>query len=684
MRTCPKCQTELVIDGGERCPVCSADLSSVAGHSAPSDDDAKFEVTEAHDDQRDLVGGSGRVSRRHELDIEDEASITSRQTNNRSKAPAPEQFSRDPQDVQSSDAVAVAAAATVVDKNAISKLSAQEVEAISKNLYGNNKSFLNDREKRDLLKKNDSSHQSGHASNSEPPIANSDPGDPNRPRMAKRTRGVAWFYRNWIQVVGQNDLRDQDEIVINDRPYLLRKKKFSPKFIIAAISPIAAVILFFIGSTLTQSISGKGRVVGFVTDAEGRPVNQAATIRIADGQTVKVNGQGFFVSDPVKSGSHKIECVVNGAVVGSDYATVVSGEITTVTISPSSVHPVPAVTDAQAQEPIPQSEQYSEEPAYQQQQPTQSRPTASKPAPDNSGRAVSSDPNARLLLDADVEGATLSLNGRVVGAGNLTYSRLKPGHYDYEIAKDGYKTARGTVDLVAGKTTSITAQLTAQKSTPNKQTLPAEEEHYQAAMAAMTASDFTTAETEFTAAIDAKPSYASAYTGLGDLKSKTGRSSEASQDYLRAAEIYRVAGDLGKALIAYNGAVRTDKTSSAALLGRGNLYLARGEQIAAIADYEQVASIDRRNPQAYYGLGMARFAQGNPKQAIKHFKDARSLEPKNADIHQYLMLCYFATDDIKEAKKSYEDFVAVANDTQLRQVKSNPKFGAVLRVVEGQ
>ena len=688
MRTCPNCTTELVVDGGDRCPVCNAQLSAIAEGKSAHEDDASFEVTEAHDDERELVGGAGRKSRRHELDVEDEAIITSHQTNPNAESPSANRRRTTPP-AEHPNTIPVAAAAetpatNAVDKSGISRLSEKEVESISKNLYGNSKSFLNDREKRDLLKKVDAP---GHT-NQHPHVdaANlTEPHDPNRPRMAKRTRGVAWFYRNWIQVVGQNDLHDQDEIVINDRPYLLRKKRFSPKFVIALASPIAAVLLFFVGSALTPSISGKGRLVGFVTDQSGQPLSQSATIRIADlGQSFKTNGQGFFVSDLIKSGSHKIECIVNGGVIGADYATIVSGEITTLKLSP-----VYAQQNQPTKQPLTQSvyEQpasQSPSPAVAQERPAQPRTGSPRANSNTDSDAAGGDSNARLLLDADIEGATLSLNGRVIGAGNLTYARLKPGHYDYEIAKDGYRTVKGTVDLSAGKTTSLAVQLTPQKTPATKPSVPVEEQHYEAALAAVGQSDFTTAENEFAAAIQARPSYAAAYTGLADLKSKTGRNPEASEDYLRAAEIYRVAGDMGKALIAYNGAIRTDKTSTAALAGRGNLYLARGEQIAAIADYEQLITLDRRNVQAYYGLGLARFSQGNPKQAIKHLKDARSLDPKSADIHEYLMLCYFATDNIKEAKESYNDFMSVANDSQVKSMKSNPKFGAVLRVVDNQ
>lgn len=692
MRTCPNCTTELVIDGGERCPVCNALLSEAPqGVTRATDDDLPFEVTEAHDDQREMVAGVGRKSRREDLGIENEADITASQSKKRPEIGMSDEHRQslddEPVQMPSSALLAqppkpsVAKALNPGDKkeSGVSRLSAKEVESISKNLYGN-QSYLSEREKTDLLKKIDP-----NARPNQPPQAAPDAVEPDgtRPRMAKRVRGIAWYYHNWIQIVGEQDLHEQDEIVINDRPYVLRKKRFSPKVAIAALSPIAAVLLFFIGSALTPSISGKGRIVGFVLDSNGQPILRSATVRLPDlGQSVTTNAQGFFISDPVKSGSHRVDYIIDGRVVGSDYATVVADEITTLKLAPASAPSVASVDSRSRAELESKPTRPSDVLASRPEQPGSARPaqTAKTENSENS-EPLAVDQNARLLLDADVEGATLSLNNRIVGAGNLTYSRLKPGRYDYLVSKDGYSAVKGTVDLAAGRTTSLSVQLAHQKQ-PSKPTLPSEEQHYQAAMAAVKSADYAAAEREFTLAIEAKPSYAAAYLGLAELKAKTGHPTEASQDYLRAAEIYRVAGDLGNSLKAYNGAVQTDKTSAAALQGRGNLYLSRGEEIAAIADFEQLISVDRRNPQAYYGLGLARFSQGNPKQAIKHFKDARSIDPKNADIHEYLMLCYFATDNIKDAKNSYEDFMEVANDAQVTGMKQNPKFGAVLRVVQ--
>jgi tetratricopeptide (TPR) repeat protein len=387
---------------------------------------------------------------------------------------------------------------------------------------------------------------------------------------------------------------------------------------------------------------------------------------------------GFFVTDPIKSGPHKVEFLINGQVVGANFATVVANEITTMTLAPSAIETSQPMASAGSQ---PETGALETSPALDQESAIPSAQTGQRHG--SGGRSTeraATDPNGRIVLDADIEGATLSLNGRVVGAGNMAYTRLKPGRYTYQVSKEGYQSARGTVEVAAGDASTLSVQLAAAR-TAEKPSVSPEEEHYRAGMDALGASNYATAESELNIAVAAKPSYAAAYIGLGQTKTQNGHSAEASDDFLRAAEIYRVVGDPNNAMKAYNHAVQTNQTSVPALLGRGNLYLSRGEEIAAIADYEALLKFDRRNVQAYLGLGQARYAQGNPKAAIKHFKDARSIDPKNADIYEYLMLCYFAEDNFKEARKAYEDYKEIATSEQMTRIQHNPRFSAVLRVI---
>jgi Flp pilus assembly protein TadD len=678
LKTCPNCTTELVVDGGERCPVCNALLTAEAHTpSGSADDDLQFDVKEAHEDQRDLVGGTPRVSRRSELDIEDESHITAHQTP-MTGLPTPDHASGKQPPAMNTKQQEPTASTPRTESNSIKRLTAEEVNSISKSLYGN-QSYLSEKEKIAALKKVDASARNAAS----PGATNPDTAQmTDKPAMARRVRGIAWFYKNWVQIVGETDLREHEEMTIHDRQFVLRKKRFSPKIVLAIGAPLGAALLFVIASALTPSMSGKGRIVGCVFDDSGRPLQSAVTVKLPeDGQTFQTNAQGFFVTNPIKSGAHKIEVSIGGQVVTSDFATVVANEVTTVRLNPT---PPPAPTAAIAN----QEESLRMPPPSQRTAPQDNRPArqnAEVVRDDSPEQAAQPTPNhdARLLLNASVDGATLSLDGKVVGAGNLAYPRLKPGQYLYLVSKTGYQAVGGSISLPAGKTTSLEVELTPLSTkTAAHAAKSLDVQHYQAGMDALAASDFATAEKEFAAAIEAKPDFPLAQMGLGDTKLKSGRRDEAHHDYLKAAESFYASADLSNALKAYNLAVQTNRTSAEALLGRGYLYLSRGEEIAAITDFEAAVALDKRNATAHLGLGRSRFAQGNPKSALKHFKDAKSADPRNPEIYEYLMLCYFASDNLKEAKKAYDMFIEIASADQVSRLHKDSKFSAVLRVVQ--
>ncbi|MBI5265805.1 MAG: tetratricopeptide repeat protein [candidate division Zixibacteria bacterium] len=672
MNTCPNCTTELVVDGGERCPVCNALLTpETPPPGPPADDDLRFDIQEAHGDQRELTGPPQLKSRRNELEIEDESQMMANQSSPVILPTAEESFTGFSPTPSAGPAEPVAPKSDE-DLNGIKRLTAEEVSSISKSLYGN-RTYMSDQDKIAALRKVDASARS---------VSQRSADGSDKPAAPRRTRGIAWYYKNWIQVVGESDLREQDEITIHDRQFVLRKKQFSPKMVLAIGGPLAAILLFVVGSVLTPSISGKGRIVGCVLDKYGRPPQGPATVKLPDDDlTVQTNGQGFFVTGPVKSGAHRIEVTVGNEVVSSDFATVVPNEVTTIRLR-SALPPRPAQPLTQQQD-LPEAPSSSATPPQTDIRPSQTTAVVTPPESPRSAVKSTSDSNAKLVLKANVDGATLKLGSKVIGAGNLAYTQLKPGRYLYMVSKTGYQSVGGSIELAAGKTATLSVELTpvATKSAA-RPAAPSETQHYQAGLDALGASNFATAEKEFSAALQVKPDFAAALVGRGNAKSRSGRNADAVSDYISAAELYRSSGDPNNAMKAYNQAIQADNGSAAALLGRGDIYLARGEEVAAITDFEAVIALDKRNTDAYIGLGRARLAQGNAKPALKHFKDARSLEPKNPEIYQYLMLCYFADDNMKEAKKAYDSFTEVASAAQVARIKRDSKYSAVLRAVQ--
>ncbi|UCC45530.1 MAG: tetratricopeptide repeat protein [Candidatus Zixiibacteriota bacterium] len=699
--------------------------------SEAGDDGLEIVVTEAHDTSPELVGG---VSSQNEgLGVQSTAELmqeeaTSTEDRNRpsesitipairpigeSEPPPPPGAigtANDPPEPMALEA----GGQQPQDPDGIRKLSDEQVSSIKEQLYGSENSYLDNREKLDLLKKmeQDPPQPAGNAAKKGfdtapivPPKKKSEDkkagGEPagreagrtsdqkpaasqKKPHMAQRIRGVAYFAKNIIQITGVQDLYDGDEMIIKDREYVLKKKKFSSKVLFIVGAPIAAALLFLLGTLFTADHSGgSGKVIGLVLDHNGQPFKQGAEVRLpTTGKTYKCDAQGFFKTDLLERGSYKIEYVLNGQIVRTDFATVVNGEVTTIALRPDKTGPARPSSTRTAQRGSPPSR-----PQQTVEQSSSSTTQAAKSPPKKSskstGSSASRSEKSKLRLAANVEGARLVLDGSVIGAGNLTYSGLKPGKHSYKVSADGYATKSGTISLKSGETSSL--KVTLQPLATTKKTVAAkEEDFFRWGLQALNNGDRSKAITEFTKAIQKQPDNADAYFHRAEALEQSAKPSEATDDYVQAAQHYRKNRNHRNASTCYSRAIGLDPKCVPALLGRGSLYLAKGEEIAAMADFETVKDIDKRNPAVYMGLGEARFRQGYYKKATKHFNDAKSLDSKNPSVYQFLMLCYLARDDVNKVRKTFDRFTKVASEQELRSFYQNDKYASVRDVIEGE
>ncbi|MFH1688367.1 MAG: tetratricopeptide repeat protein [bacterium] len=492
------------------------------------------------------------------------------------------------------------------------------------------------------------------------------------PKMAGRGRGVAYFWRNFIQLSGHPGLRTKDELVVNDRAYELRPRTIDRRWVVTAAAASLTLLLVFIGAQLVSSgVDGRGSIMGIVLDEQGHPFLLGAKIRLPEsGKEVTSNAQGFFVCSEVALGAHKIEYMIDGNLVASEFATVVDDEITTIFLAPA--------TETQAEP--------DDTPA------TDARQDLSDAGAPAAGGSSTKSPEAprskssktqwsKVTLAANVEQARLMMDGEVLGAGNVTYAKLLPGKHTYTVSADGYQEVRGTIELKANQNTNLEVALTRLANSTKEITYSAEDFYY-SGKNAVAGGDFERAIEDFAQAISAKPSFADAYEGRAEAYLAINSVQPAHDDFIRAAEIHRFRKNYAAAITAYNHAIKCDEHSLTGFLGRADLYLAQNQEIAAIADYDAAKEIDNNNARAHFGLGEARFQQGNYKRAIQHFKEARSLDGSNPLIHQYLMLAYLAADEMDDVRKAYENFVDVATPEQVARMKSDGKYSAVMRVVE--
>ena len=489
------------------------------------------------------------------------------------------------------------------------------------------------------------------------------------PKMASKGRGVANFWRNYVELSGHPGLRTKDELVVNGRDYELRPKQIDRQWVVTAAAACLTIVLVLIGAQFVgEGINGQGTIMGIVLDDQGHPYLLGAEVRLPQsGQTVMSNTQGFFVCSDVAPGAHKVEYLVDGNLVATEFTTVVNDEISTLYLSP------PVQTPSESERSIAMNDSQKE--SGNAGSATTNRASESRSTKSSKKRW------AKLTLASGVDGARLVMDGQELGFGDITYVKLLPGKHSYTVSAEGHQQTSGTIMLKADRNNTLEVALTPLEPEVKEITYTADDFYYSGTIA-ISEGRYEAAIDEFSKAISSKPSYTEAYERRAQAYAAISAVQLAHDDFIRAAEIHRIHGNQSRAISSYNSAIKVNDKSMTAYLGRADLYLAQKQEIAAIADYEAAKDIDKKNPRVHFGLGKARFQQANYNRAIKHFKEARSLNRSDPLVHQYLMLAYFRADKTKDVRKSYRDFVDMATPDQMAQFRSDSKFSAVLRIVD--
>ncbi len=738
-------------DSATSCAYCGYSFDSRAafsGDTPADDDDLDFVVYEANEEKRDLVGdehASGISRRDDDLGIETTANLMEQEASHNSDTggfdslhshtehmpigqsePPPPPPAYDDHDTSFAASAAQSekpAEKSPADSGGIRRLSEEELKTIERNLYGS-KTYVSDREKSALIDKLEeiepvpfgnapivppkkaereaaSTVAAAHDSPVHPEVhhaaddhRSSDPadgGDLPTPQMARRGKGIAYFYKNYIELKGAGDICPDDEIVVNNREFILKPKRLKRGYLMGAAVGSFVILLAVAASFFIRDTSGYGEIVGAVLDSNNSPYIQGATIRFPElGSSVRSNEMGFFKVDHIPAGTHKIEYIVGNNILKTDYATVASNEISTVFLRPATQEEAQAASRTNATPPTtvattpvqhePQVTKQQTPPPTSQIQDDRSSQTSTNRTTKTT-RTASKDNYGDVTLAANVAGAKFEVDGSVIGAGNLNYKKIKSGVHDYVVSSDGYHAAKGSFSLSSGESKTLTVTLSPLQTAEKKATMK-DDDYYYSGLNAIKNEDYETAVHDLTQYITSKPSSADAFLQRGEANSKLLKVSNAHDDFVHAAELYQIKGDFNKAITAYNRAIDIDPKSVTAYLGRAATYMNKGEELAAIGDYDKVIYLDRRNFQAYFGIGEARYRQGQYKQAIEQFKNARSIDEHNAIVHQYLALAYLAADDYKNVKKSYEKFMEYASKEQKTRFAENSKYDTVKKIVD--
>ncbi|MEP0829225.1 MAG: tetratricopeptide repeat protein [bacterium] len=563
------------------------------------------------------------------------------------------------------------------EKKDFKKLSQEELEAVNRNLYGPHvpegkqaKSTSERGELSEKLRKNIDELTERQKANEGGIKAIDDPAQNGAVLKTHKVRGVAFYRKNFIQIVGNPYLHNGDELTVNEKTYILREKKISRNMAIGIFTGILAVVLVIVGLQLINpTISGEGEIVGMLLDENRQPVLEKSRISIPSlNKTTTTNAQGFFRFDLVPTGTYEIVYELGDRYTGKGNATVTSGQTTLMTFGFSEGRQVASsirteTTARSAQ----QQNSASQPPTRATQQTTSSASNKSQPS------------YGSIKLAANVTDARLSVDDRILGSGNVIYGRIPVGRHRVKVERQGYAEYSTVVDIDSDQIVTVTANLTPQSRAAETGTA---DSHMSKGNAAFAEKNYAKAIAEYSKALEISPNLKEAYAKRAEAYGKNGNSEAAAVDYIRLGEIYRVAKNNVKAINAFTSALAYQPKDKIALVGRGGARLDNGDYRPALIDYEEALKIDNQFYPALLGGGMAHFRLGNNKQADKYFKNAYKLNQSDPYLFQNMMLNYLALDDIKNIRKIYAEYKTVASPSELAEFKTSSRYEPVMRLIK--
>ncbi len=493
----------------------------------------------------------------------------------------------------------------------------------------------------------------------------------HQPEVKKSTkmRGLAYFHNNYIKVVGQPYLHENDEIIINEKPYLLRPMKLSNRFKMGALAAVFVIALATVASFfISPTTGGDGEIIGVILNEYGQPYVGGAQVTISElGKRTSSNAQGFFRFEDVPTGTYEFVYEMSGR-VGKGNATIVGGQISMMTFG-----------NLQGRQPARATETVSTPTRENQAQtpPTPVKPAAGSP----SAKSSSTSSFGKIKLESNIEDAKFSVDGKVLGAGNNTYARITPGNHKIQVSKDGYSDHVEVVSVEADKTTNIKAILSPRVTAEKAKTA---EDYLAEGNAAYSKGQNQAAVASYTKALEMSPNLIEAYekraAGYGRLNDK----GKAAADNIRLGEIYRMKGQPDKAVQYFTTAENLDAGNKLALVGRAGARLDRNEYRAAAVDYLAAVEMDENFYPALLGAGICEYKLGKNKSADKYLKKAKKVNPSDPFVYHYMMLNYVADDDIKNLRKTFSEFKTVASPAELNDFQLANQFEPVRRLIKDE
>jgi len=119
--------------------------------------------------------------------------------------------------------------------------------------------------------------------------------------------------------------------------------------------------------------------------------------------------------------------------------------------------------------------------------------------------------------------------------------------------------------------------------------------------------------------------------------------------------VYMDTGQLDKALIALDRAIRINPSLSEARANMGNIYMQQGMFDLAIDQFNEALQINPNDPKTHFNMGGAYLGAKEYRQAETHLKKALALDPNFGDTYAQLGRVYAAVKAYAKAARFLED-----------------------------
>ncbi len=455
---------------------------------------------------------------------------------------------------------------------------------------------------------------------------------------------VAYIRGNRLTFPNNTRMLPGDRILHNDREYIVRPGAIDRRSWILGGILGAVLVIIMIVQSLTAPEPMKATIFGVATNSETNEVLAGLSVSIPQLNISTVTDEhGVFKFAGVADGRYdvKLEGELYEArffpiIIQNNQSDILFGTVTPL-LPKSSRTSTPARSVTVASVPT------EEQPEY-----------------------------GTLKIQCNVADASVLLDGKTLGKASQVFKRLKPGTRNIVIQADGYQEVAQVVNVVAGQTTELTANLLSLND--NQPVEYTADDFFEQAEVLFGEQKYIEAVGYYTLALAKNSSMVKSYLRRAEAHLQAGKPLNARADYRSAADLYINSGMGNQAIACYDKIISFQPDASDAFSLRGWAKIAVGDFDNGLDDIQKALSFTPEDLQAQFEMAKAYYITNRYKDAEKILKKIKKNGDEYPEIYAYLALTELAQGDESDARKAYDSFRKVATSGQIARMSTQSSW----------